>query len=118
MRPALELLRELRGQGQPCRPPRRATPQTLPALDLQSAVITESREQIGAVLLRSPRYGEVWVVLEGSLLGELRAEEQERPDPRPVRTTDQVLRLRGKSEAATRAVLNTLAVFPEAEIQA
>jgi len=70
------------------------------------------------VLIRSPRFGEVWVVLEGSILAELRAEEQARPDPRPVLTTAQVLRLRGKSEALIQAVLNTLAVFPEAEIRA
>jgi hypothetical protein len=84
--------------------------------DLEEAPAIAAREQIGAVLLRSPQYGEVWVVLEGSLLGELRAEEQERPDPRAVLRTDQILRLRGKSEAAIRAVLNTLAAFPEAEI--
>jgi len=89
-----------------------------PASELADAPVVAAREQIGAVLLRSPKYGAVWVALKGSLLAELRAEEQERPDPRPVLTTDQVLRLRGKSEAAIRAVLNALAVFPEAEIRA
>jgi hypothetical protein len=117
MRPALELLRELRdlGRSYETHP---AAPQTASPLDLQSAAIAEAREQIGAVLIRSPQYGEVWVVLEGGLLAELRAEERARPDPRPVLRMDHVMRLRGKSEAAIQAVLNTLAVFPEAEIRA
>jgi hypothetical protein len=85
--------------------------------DLDAAPAICAREQVGAVLLKT-QFGEVWVVLEGRLLAELRAEEQERPDPRPVLRADQVLRLRGKSEAAIRAVLDTLAVFPEAEIRA
>jgi hypothetical protein len=86
-------------------------------IELADAPAIAAREQIGAVLIRSPQYGEVWVVLEGgSLLDELRAEEQARPNPRPVLRTNQIHRLRGKPEAAIRAVLNTLAVFPVTEI--
>jgi len=85
--------------------------------DLTDAPAIAVREQIGAVLLRS-RFGEVWVVLEGSLLAGLRAEEQARPVPRRVLRGDQIARLKGKSDEAIRAVLNTLAVFPEAEMRA
>jgi len=86
--------------------------------DLTDAPAIAVREQIGAVLIRSPRFGEVWVVLEGRMLWELLAEEQARPVPRLVLRGDQIARLKGKSDDAIRAVLNTLAVFPEAEIRA
>jgi hypothetical protein len=80
---------------------------------LGTTSIPETREQPGAVLIRSARFGrEVWIALDPCMVPELQAEEAERPEPRPVLTPEDVARLRGKPEGAIRAVLNALAVFP------
>ncbi len=79
--------------------------------------VLEARQQIGAVLIRSPRFGEVWVALEPSMLAELVAvEEAGRADPRPVLLAEDVARLRDKSDEAIRSTLAVLATFPGARL--
>jgi hypothetical protein len=95
-----EIVRELRRANEP----------------LESAPALEVRQQIGAVLIDSPRYGQVWVVLSQRLEWQLRAEESERPNPRPVLTTADLARLEGKSPPLVEAILNTLAAFPGARV--
>jgi hypothetical protein len=83
---------------------------------LESAPALEVRQQIGAVLIDSPRYGEAWVVLSPRLEWQLRAEESERPNPRPVLTAADLALLDGKSPEMVEAILNTLAAFPGARV--
>jgi hypothetical protein len=83
---------------------------------LDGAPIVETREQIGAVLIRSPRFGEVWMVLEPSIAPEIVAEESGRAEPRPVLLAKDVARLRGKSDEMIRATLAVLATFPDARL--
>ena len=52
--------------------------------------ILDPEEQIGAVLLRSPRYGEVWLALEACTVPDLRVAEQARETPRPVLLAEDV----------------------------
>ncbi len=80
------------------------------------APILDAEEQLGAVLLRSPRYGEVWVALDPCIASELQAEEQARETPRPVLLVEDVARLRGQSPEAVQAVLRVAAAFPEARV--
>lgn len=107
MSSALELLREIRAR-------REASSSESPPVE--SAPITETRERLGAVLVRSPHFGEVWVVLDPCEAPELEAEEQAREEPRPVLHVEDVARLRGKPEAAVRAALETLRAFPGARV--
>ncbi len=44
------------------------------------APILDPEEQIGAVLLRSPWYGEVWIALDAGTVPELQAQEQARKE--------------------------------------
>ncbi len=87
-----------------------------PGEDLDDAPIVESRQQIGAVRIRSAKYGVVWLALTASVAAELRAEEASREAPRPVLTGEDVARLRGKSEAAVRAVVEVATAFPGARV--
>jgi hypothetical protein len=87
-----------------------------PASELTDAPVVAAREQLGAVLVRSPRFGEVWVVLEPSMAPELAAEEAGRVEPRPVLLAEDVAHLRGKSDQMVRAALAVLAVFPGARL--
>ena len=79
---------------------------------LDDAAIAESRGRLGAALLRSPRFGEVWVALDPCMRPTLAAEEARRPSPRPVLLAEDVVRLRGKPEEVVRAALETASVFP------
>ncbi len=78
--------------------------------------ILEIRQEPGAVVIESPRFGPVWIVLDARLLDELRAEEAERSEPRPVLTSADIAALRGKSETAVRASLEVARVFPCARV--
>lgn len=78
--------------------------------------VIETREQVGAVLIRSPRFGEVWVALEPGMAPELVAEEAARAEPRPVLLAEDVAKLRGKSEEMIRATLAVLGTFPGARL--
>ena len=81
-------------------------------LDLAGPSVLEPAEEIGAVLIRSPRFGEVWVALDPSLIDELASEERARPRPRPVLSAADLALLAGKPEAMLRAVLKVAATFP------
>jgi hypothetical protein len=70
----------------------------------------------GAVLVDSPRFGEVWVALTDEMAVSLQDEEQRREAPRPVLVPEDLARLQGRSQEAIRAVLNVVAVFPGARI--
>jgi hypothetical protein len=94
--------------------PAPSSPGELP--ELADAPLIEVREQLGAVLIRSPRFGEVWVVLEPSMAPELAAEEAGRAEPRPVLLAEDVARLRLKSAEMIRAALTVLATFPGARL--
>ena len=84
--------------------------------DLDTAPVLATREQLGAVLIRSPRFGEVWLVLEPSMLTEFVAEESSRGDLRPALLAEHVAKLRGKSDEMIRAALRTFATFPSARL--
>jgi hypothetical protein len=83
---------------------------------IAEAPIHETRERLGAALIRSPRYGELWLVLDPCALPDLEAEEAARAEPRPVLLAEDVVRLRGKSEAAIRAALDVARVFPGSRV--
>ena len=88
------------------------------AEDLAGAPIAETRsEEVGAVLIQSPKFGPVWVVLDARLLDELRVEEAQRSEPKPVLTSADVAALAGKSETAVKAALEVFRVFGEARVQ-
>ena len=78
---------------------------------LSSDPILETRHELGAVLIRSRRFAcELWVALDPGMAAELRAEESQRPEPRPVLLPEDVAALRGKSEALIRTTLTAMAV--------
>ena len=87
--------------------------------DLAGASIIESRQEQepGAVLIQSPRFGPLWIALTSGMADELRGEEAQRSEPRPVLELADVAALRGKSEAATKATLEVFRVFGEARVQ-
>jgi hypothetical protein len=87
-----------------------------PASELADAPVVAAREQLGAVLIRSPRFGEVWVVLEPSMATELIAEEAGRGEPRPVLLAEDLARLVGRPDEMIRAALAVLATFPGARV--
>lgn|GEM_PF-3456641 len=84
--------------------------------DLDAGPVVEARSRIGAVLLRSRRFGELWLVLADRQLDELAAEEARRADPRPILVAGDVARLRGKPEGAIRAALEVARAFPGARV--
>ena len=81
---------------------------------LAEAPVIETRQdqEPGAVLIRSTKYGEVWLALTEGMAAEIRSEEAQRSEPRPVLLTDDIAKLRGKSKAAVRAALELARVFP------
>ncbi len=83
---------------------------------LEEAAITEARAQLGAVLVKTRRFGHVWIAVDPCLAPNLQGEEQAREIPRPVLLVEDVVRLRGKQEKAIRAVLQAAAVFPGARV--
>ena len=102
-------------------PPQPAESSVQAELDLANATVIATRERLGAVLSRSPRFGAVWLALESSMVAELVAEEADwvklgDPAQFPVLSTEDVARLRGKSEQMIRATLAILATFPAARV--
>ncbi len=76
-----------------------------------------TREQIGAMLIRSNRFGrEVWIALAGDVAAKLYVEESGRPDPRPVLLPTDLDWLASKSTRAARAALAVIAAFPGADV--
>ena len=82
--------------------------------DLGSAL--EIRQEIGAVLVASPRFGQVWLALDPCMEGQLRAEESQRTDPRPVLTTADLAQLEGRPAVMISAMLATIAAFPGSRV--
>jgi len=73
-------------------PPQPAEPSVQAELDLANATAIATHDRLGAVLIRSPRFGAVWLALELSMVAELVAEEADwvklgdpaRPVPRAL----------------------------------
>ncbi len=80
--------------------------------ELDAAPVVETRESVVAVRVRSPEYGDVWIALDATTASELVTEEPGVPVLQPL----DVRRLRGKSPAAVRAVLEVLTGFPGSRV--
>ena len=76
----------------------------------------EALSQIGAVCIRTAKFGSIWLALNQATADEIRAEEQQRETPRPVLTADDVAKLERKSERAVKAALEIVRTFPGARI--
>ena len=83
---------------------------------LGAASALEVRQQIGAVMIASPRFGQVWLALDPCMEGRLRAGESQRAVPRPVLTAADLAGLEGKPAGVVDAMLDTLAAFPDAAV--
>ena len=71
---------------------------------------------IGAVLIRSDTFGPVWLALDPATAAEIRAEEEQRDQPCPVITAEDVAHMESMSERAIRGVLAIIKIFPAARI--
>ena len=87
------------------RPDTDETPTTLEALS-----------QIGAVLIRTARFGSIWLAIDQATADEIRAEEQQREKPCPVLMAADVAHLEIKSERAIRGALEVIRMFPGSRI--
>jgi hypothetical protein len=63
----------------------------------------EALSQIGAVLIRSRKFGSVWLALDQANANELREEESQYDEPCPVLTAEDLDHLETMSERAIRA---------------
>jgi len=79
------------------------------APDLRGSVVTDVREEVAAVRLRSG-FGDVWIVRDEDVAGDLAAEEP----GFPILTFAEVPQLGGKSREMLRALLDAKAVCPTA----
>ena len=66
--------------------------------------ILETRIKLGAVLLRSQDFGDVWLALDPETEAEIQIEEAARERPVPVLRAVDVVHLKGKSPAAIRSI--------------
>jgi hypothetical protein len=73
-------------------------------------------DEIGAALIKSARFGEIWVVIDSELITEIIDEEARKRTHRPVLHTADVIQLAGKPDAAIRAALKVAAVFPGVKV--
>ncbi len=76
----------------------------------------EALAQIGAVLIRTAKFGSVWLAIDQTTADEIRAEERQSEKPCPVLTADDVAHLEIKSEKAIRGALEVIRAFPGARI--
>ena len=76
----------------------------------------EALSQIGAVLIRSDKFGSVWLAIDQATADEIRAEEKQREKPCPVFMAEDVAHLEIKSERAIRGALEIIRAFPGARI--
>ena len=83
--------------------------------DKASATL-EALSRIGAVLIRTAKFGSIWLALDQATADEIRGEEQQREKPCPVLTADDVAHLEDKSEKAVRSALEVIRAFPGARI--
>jgi len=86
-----------------------------PATD-KAPTTLEALSQIGAVLIRTARFGSVWLAIDQGTADEIRAEEQQREKPCPVLMADDVAHMEIKSERAIRGALEVIKAFPGARI--
>jgi hypothetical protein len=107
--PSVDFLRRLREQALTRSVPGSAVP-------LEEGETKETRERLGAVLIDSPRFGEVWIALDPCMVAELVAEEDASEDPRPVMLPEDMLRLRGRSPRAIATALEVLRRYPGARV--
>jgi hypothetical protein len=109
MKPALELLREIRA---------RAVPRDFLLADDEvpsssaDAPVVEASEEIAAVLLRSPEFGDVWLARDDREAQKLVDEVQAVGQWIPVFTFDEAALLHGKSDGMLRALLMAKAGLP------
>ena len=82
----------------------------------KSPATLEALSQIGAVLIRTAKFGSIWLALDQATADEIRAEEQQSEKPCPVLTAADVAHLEIKSEAAIRGALEVIRAFPGARI--
>ena len=86
---------------------------TVPTLvDLAAEPVSEVRERLGAVLIHSRAFGEVWLALDPCMVDELAAEEESRSTPRPILRVEEVARFKGRPAGLVQAALDVLRVFP------
>jgi hypothetical protein len=76
----------------------------------------EVLSQFGAVLFRPENRGPVWIAIDQTTADALCIEEQQREEPCPVLTAEDVAHLESKSEEAIRATLEVIRAFPGAKI--
>jgi hypothetical protein len=72
--------------------------------------------EIGAVLIRTAKFGPVWLAIDPATADEIRTEEQQREKPCPVLTPEDVAHLENKSVEAIRGALEIIRAFPGARI--
>jgi hypothetical protein len=88
------------------------TPDLKAKLSEHKAEVLSVLQAQGAVLIASPRFGEVWMALDPCMADQLRAEESQRTDPRPVLTAADLAHLEDRSPQMVEAMLNTITAFP------
>jgi len=86
-----------------------------PATDSPPTTL-EALSQIGAVLIRTAKFGSVWLAIDEATADEIRKEERQSEKPCPVLTADDVAHLEIKSERAIRGALEIIRMFPGARI--
>ena len=81
--------------------------------------VRDDEEVEAAVLIRSELLGgrEVWIALSDQAAAEVLAEEQSRPNPRPVLRPEDLKRLEGRPAAMLDAALNAAVVWPGKEME-
>ena len=86
-----------------------------PATD-QAPTTLEALSEIGAVLIRSEKFGSVWLAIDQVTADEIRKEERQSATPCPVLMADDVAHLEIKSERAIKGALEVIRAFPGARI--
>ena len=76
----------------------------------------EALSQIGAVLIRTAKFGSVWLAIDQATADEIRAEERQSEKPCPVLMAGDVAHLEIKSERAIRGALEIIRMFPGTRI--
>ena len=76
----------------------------------------EALSQTGAVLIRTPEFGPVWLAIDQATADEIRAEERQSEKPCPVLTADDVAHLEIHSDIPHRGAIEVVRMFPGARI--
>ena len=113
MKPALDLLRAIQLL-RPDSPSEEGGPTAFTASATEMPKVPDV--PIGAVLIRSAKFGPVWLALDPAVAAAIRAEEQQRDEPAPVITAEDVAHMESMSERAIRGALAIIKIFPAARI--